>query len=101
MTAEPKTIPDFSSCTAPTANDTLLGCGNAQANTFKYQIGNLLGNTANVMVKTSLVLIANHSTPANSIVNTYPNGSIWFSNTRIYVALANGFIMRSPALESF
>lgn len=52
MTAEPKTIGDYSACTTPTSNDYFLGWGNAGANTFKYKVSTLANS---IFISNSIV----------------------------------------------
>ena len=102
MSAEPKTIDQFPACTSPSANDVLIGKGNSAANTFKYSVQNLLGNSsANVIVSNSAQFaVKKESSPANSNVGGALSKSIWWDNTHIYVVLSNGHIRR-VAHESF
>ena len=101
MAGSPKAIPDFAACNAPATTDLLLGQGNSLANTFKYSVQTLLGNSsANVVVANSKVLSTNtlivrkSNTPANSTVGGHPNNSIWFDDSYIYVSTSNGTIKR-------
>ena len=102
MSAEPKEINEFPACSSPSANDVLLGKGNTLANTFKYSVQNLLGNSsANVIVSnTANFAVKKEATPANSTVGGYLAKSMWFDNTHLYCVLSNGHIKR-VAISTF
>jgi len=97
MSAEPKLISEYPACSSPTANDLLLGMGNAVANTYKYSV-NTIFNSSNVSItvaNSQYLMLNRHVTPANSVVGGYPNNAIFTDNNYIYVVLANGHIKRA------
>jgi hypothetical protein len=83
--AVPHTIDQYPACTTPSANDVLLGKGNAIANTFKYTI-NVLANT---------FIPSNRLVLANSYINVVN------ANTYIVFGGSNADVSASPAIVTY
>lgn len=101
MSAQPKTISEFSACTNPQPTDCLVGDGNSSSNTYKFTISNILSNSsANVVTGNSYsvsaytLIVRKANTPANSSVTGHANNSMWWDNDYLYLTLANGSIRR-------
>ena len=68
---------------------------NAVAQTALISINNLLSNTANLVVApTTLIVATQQADPANSTALTVQQGTLFFSNTFGYIAIANNITRR-------
>lgn len=86
------------------ANDrvvVLYGANSSVAQTALIPLRNLLANTANLqVVAANLVLSDIRSNPANSTALTIAQGTLFFSSTFGYFAIANNTLVRW-AVSSF
>jgi len=80
----------------------IYGASNsAVAQTASISVSRLFSNTSNLNVVTANLVVNDiRSDPANSTVLTIRQGTIFFSNSFIYVATSNNFVQRA-ALTSF
>jgi len=109
MADRAKKISELAVLTAPIAGDLLVIVDDPTGTPITKQItvGNLLGNAAaNVVVSNTHYLSANNVvvrrkyTPGSSSGTTDVQGSIWFDDNYIYVAIGPGVIKRA-ALSTF
>lgn len=105
MTTEAKRVIDLTTKTYLSSTDKILVVFNAanstSAQTALVTANNLFANS-NMTLKSNNFMLMDHraSDPANSTALTVANGTLFYTNSYMYVAIANN-VLRRVALSDF